>query len=80
MTFGAIKTLGRLAYDGGSNPLTVVLLRLCTFVFVIGLLAQMILQNQLLDAFHVVRMVGQRMERVGYADVARLVLSSGNGR
>jgi drug/metabolite transporter (DMT)-like permease len=38
VTFGAITTLGRLAYDGGSNPLTVVLLRLCTFVCVVGLL------------------------------------------
>ena len=38
ITFGVVTTLGRLAYDGGSNPLTVVLLRLVTFVVIVGAL------------------------------------------
>ena len=38
ITFGVLTTLGRLAYDGGSNPLTVVLLRLVTFIVIVGAL------------------------------------------
>jgi len=38
ITFGVVTTLGRLAYDGGSNPLTVVLLRLVTLVVIVGTL------------------------------------------
>jgi drug/metabolite transporter (DMT)-like permease len=42
VSFGVITTMGRLAYEGGSNPLTVVLLRHCTFVAIVGALLMLL--------------------------------------
>ena len=38
VSFGIVTTLSRLAYDGGSNPLTLIVLRPAAFVAVVGIL------------------------------------------
>lgn len=50
VSFGVITTLGRLAYDGGSNPATVVLLRMLLFVAVIGAVLLLLRRRWRLDA------------------------------